>query len=173
MWSSNDHTGNYPFLDNIQSSYHCYYRGNSGNCPREWDTYFCLSRMNDEYDYSAVTDGYVSKYGLQDRVWYLGAVGVGAVGSALAEAAGRGRAFFACQTAPGVDDLEVVNAKLINSCSSQNNYGYGKTLSPAAYDINGDQFDIRLFVDSDEWSSEDYISLLLTGDYCNEKPLII
>jgi hypothetical protein len=172
MWTFNDATGNYPFLDPIWSVGGCYYKGNSGNCPKTWDSYFCLSNMNTSSDYDAVTGGYVTK-SYNHRIWFITYNGTETIGSPLIEQVGRGKA-FSIETVKndGTLGTRPTNTKIINSTSPQNFYGLGKTLSPAAYGDKGDMFDIRLFVSSSDWHERDYVSLIPMGDFCVNKPVI-
>jgi len=173
MWTSNDQTGNYPFLSTLYSDYNCYYKGNSGTCPREWETYFSMANMDSISDFDQVPSGYVSKIGNRSRVWYLNAMGTTYIGSLMAEVYGIGKAFSIGSAAPGIaTELKEISVKLVNSTAAENQYGYGKTLSPAAYDLLGDQFDIRMFISTSDWSSGDYVSLVPMGDFSYTKPAI-
>ncbi len=172
MWTFNDATGNYPFLDPSWQVGGCYYRGNSGNCPKTWDSYFCLSNMNTSSDYDAVTGGYVTK-SYNHRIWFITYNGTYTIGSALLEERGRGKAFtVGTEGDVAPHGIRSINTMIINSTSPQNFYGLGKTLSPAAYGDKGDMFDIRLFIAAGDWHEGDYVSLIPMGDFCTQKPVI-
>lgn len=172
MWTYNDATGNYPFLDPSWQVGGCYYKGNSGNCPKEWDSYFCLSSMDTSTDYDQATNGYISKL-KNYRVWYISYTGTSFNGSTIAERVGRGKAFSIGTAGPGLAHaVRAVDTKIVNSTGPENFYGLGKTISPAAYGDLGDMFDIRLFVASSDWHSGDFVSLIPMGDFCYQKPVI-